>query len=280
MTAPTTPERLLILAKTYPTLSTKYGEIVCTAAMRADGSWVRLYPVPYRPLGEKVDYDKYDWVECRIQRNSTDCRPESHRPLDFSELTPVCHLDTSQQWLERRRIVVETAKVFDKLEDVIDGAKRNSFSLAVFRPTKVLDFICEPEESRHWDPQKLAAMRTHHIDQLSLLEDNEWRQTFRVVDKLPYKFSYRFVDAAGKKSQLQIIDWEIGALYWKCFRKYSGYNEKVAIAKVRAKYLDSFSGKDLYFFLGTTLRYHAVSPNPYLIIGVFYPPFQDQLRLF
>jgi lysozyme family protein len=101
-----------------------------------------------------------------------------------------------------------------------------------------------------------------------------------VVDKLPYKFSYRFVDAAGKKSQLQIIDWEIGALYWKCLRKYSGYDEKIAIAKVRAKYLDSFSGKDLYFFLGTTLRYHAVSPNPYLIIGVFYPPFQDQLRLF
>lgn len=44
-------ERVLITVKTYPTLSRKYGETVCTAGVREDGSWVRIYPVPFRRLG-------------------------------------------------------------------------------------------------------------------------------------------------------------------------------------------------------------------------------------
>lgn len=43
-------ERVLITVKTYPTLSKKYGETVCTAGLREDGSWVRIYPVPFRQL--------------------------------------------------------------------------------------------------------------------------------------------------------------------------------------------------------------------------------------
>lgn len=38
-------ERILVTVKTYPTLSQKYGETVCTAGVREDGSWVRLYSV-------------------------------------------------------------------------------------------------------------------------------------------------------------------------------------------------------------------------------------------
>lgn len=90
-------ERLLILVKTYPTLSTKYGETVCTAAMRDDGSWVRLYPVPFRRLGETEQYRKYDWLECRIVRNTQDRRPESYRPVDESELQAVAHIGTQDQ---------------------------------------------------------------------------------------------------------------------------------------------------------------------------------------
>jgi hypothetical protein len=45
-------QRVLITVKTYPTLSRKYGETVCTAGVRPDGSWVRIYPVPFRRLEE------------------------------------------------------------------------------------------------------------------------------------------------------------------------------------------------------------------------------------
>ena len=271
-------ERLLILVKTYPTLSTKYGETVCTAAMRDDGSWVRLYPVPFRRLGETEQYRKYDWLECRIVRNTQDRRPESYRPVDESELQAVAHIGTQDQWHERRQLVLGKAKVSDKLDELILGAKQNEISLAVFKPAKVIDFIVEKEESRDWDPKKLSAMRAH-IDQLSLFDDNEWRKTFRVIPKLPYKFSYRFDDANGQRSQLQILDWEIGALFWNCLRRDQRQNEQAAIEKVRAKYFDEFVGKDLHFFLGTTLQFHSISPNPWLIIGVFPAPYQTQLPL-
>lgn len=272
-------ERLLILVKTYPTLSTKYGETVCTAAIREDGSWVRLYPVPFRRLGETEQYKKYDWLECRIMRNSQDRRPESYRPVDESELQAVAHIGTQDQWLERRRVVLGKSKVFDKLDELILGAKLNEISLAIFKPAKIIDFIIEREESREWDHKKLRAMRKY-IDQLSLFDDNEWRKTFRVIPKLPFKFSYRFEDASGLRSQLQILDWEIGALFWNCMRREQLQDEEAAIEKVKAKYFDEFVGKDLHFFLGTTLQFHSVAPNPWLIIGVFPVPYQTQLPLF
>ena len=70
---------------------------------------------------------------------------------------------------------------------------------------------------------------------------------------------------------MMIEDWEIGMLYFNCLRRAKG-DEKVAIAKVKQKYLDEFDKKDLHFFLGTTKQFHNVAPNPFIIIGVFYPP--------
>ena len=47
-------KKVFITVKTYPTLSKKYDELVCTAGFFEDGSWVRIYPFPFR----KLDYDK------------------------------------------------------------------------------------------------------------------------------------------------------------------------------------------------------------------------------
>ena len=55
------------------------------------------------------------------------------------------------------------------------------------------------------------------------------------------------------------------------------------IAKVKEKYLNRFAKRDIYFILGTTLRNHYISKNPFIIIGVFYPPMQpewQQISLF
>jgi hypothetical protein len=41
----TQKEKILITVKAYPTLSGKYGELVCIAGIREDGSWVRIYPM-------------------------------------------------------------------------------------------------------------------------------------------------------------------------------------------------------------------------------------------
>ena len=98
-------------------------------------------------------------------------------------------------------------------------------------------------------------------NQLDLFADNSWRKTFQVIPKLPYSFSYRFEDAVGKSSELQVLDWEAGALYWNCLRSVDG-DEPKALAKVRQKYYDMFLKTDLHFFLGTTQQFHFVAPEP------------------
>src|SRR5947207_1137324 len=104
-------ERVLITVKTYPTLFRKYGETVCTAGLRSDGSWMRIYPVPFRRLDETQQYSKFDWIEADFIRARSDPRPESHHPSDMAQLMPVGHIDTNNKWRERRRIVLESAKV-------------------------------------------------------------------------------------------------------------------------------------------------------------------------
>ena len=269
-------DRVLITVKTYPTLSRKYGETVCTAGVRENGSWVRIYPVPFRRLDEVEQYKKFDWIECQLVRNSSDPRPETFRPVDENELHPVGHIDTADEWRERRRILLKTARVYDRLDEIIAGAKANQISLAVFKPTKVVDFVWE-EEARDWDADKVREMR-ELTNQLDLFADNRWRRTFKVIPKLPYSFSYRFEDAVGKSSELQVLDWEVGALYWNCVR--SGDDEPRALEKVRQKYLDVFSKADLHFFLGTTQQFHFVAPNPWVIVGVFPAPRERQVGLF
>ena len=269
-------ERILVTVKTYPTLSKKYGETVCTAGVREDGSWVRLYPVPFRRLDEKEQYSKYDWLECSLVHHASDRRPESYRPIDHAELQSVGHIDTRDKWSERRRILLDNARVYDRLDDVITAAKANEISLCVFKPASVEGLIWE-EEERNWDPAKLEAMRQIH-SQLELFEDNSWRETFRVIPKLPHSFSYRFLDAVGRESELQILDWEIGALYWNCLNS-SSRNEGMALEKVRQKYYEAFTHTDLHFFLGTTQQWHFVAPNPWVIVGVFPIPHDQRMKL-
>ncbi len=268
-------ERILVTVKTYPTLSTTYGETVCTAGVREDGSWVRLYPVPFRRLEDKQQYKKFDWIDCQVVRNARDTRLESYRPVDSTELEPDGHVGTANSRRERRRIVLENGQVYDCLDEIIQAAKNNSMSLCVFKPHEITDLVIKQDE-RDWETAKLRAMRDFKA-QAHMFEDNSWRESFKVIPKLPYSFAYQFSDSVGKVAQLQIIDWEIGALFWNCVREYG--DEEVACQKVRQKYIDQFSDKDLHLFLGTTQQWHFVGTNPYLIVGVFPVPHDLQIGL-
>lgn len=270
-------ERVLITVKTYPTLSKKYGETVCTAGVRADGSWVRVYPVPFRRLDETEQYRKYDWLECDLVLTRSDPRPESRKPLDVNQLHPVAHMGTEDSWRERRRLLLEKANVYTGMSELIADAKANRLSLAVFKPARVIDFIWE-EEDRDWNQDKVAEFRAV-ANQADMFGDESWREAFKLIPKLPYSFSYRFEDAEGRRSELQVLDWETGALYWRCLRAANG-DENQALAKVRQKYMDEFLRTDLHFFLGTTQQFHQLAPNPWVIIGVLPIPLERQQALF
>lgn len=259
--------RVLITVKTYPTLSKSYTELVCTAGVREDGSWIRIYPAPFRFLGSDQRYRKYQWVELDLERNTTDPRPESYRPRNIDDIRLGSFVDAGRDWAERRQLILGGSPVYTNLADVIQGAKENAFSLATFKPSEIFDLVVEDVEEEWALTKKQIAEANLAQGSLFAAEDTP---DFKIMPKLPVKFSYRFRDAAEKESKLMIEDWEIGQLYWNCLK---GADKVSAISKVRKKYLDEFVTKrDLHFFLGTTRLWHGRAPNPYVIIGLFYPP--------
>jgi hypothetical protein len=267
--------KILITVKTYPTISKKYEELVCTAGFREDGSWVRIYPIQFRKRSYEEQYSKYQWIELNLVKNTSDKRPESFRPISLDTPINSCGeiAPDGDAWIERRKFVLN--KVYTNLTQLIAEAKNKEIctSLAVFKPTKVLDFVWE-EVERDWSEDKLAQFKQYNLFQT--VEDKK----FEVVKKLPYKFSFKYEDDEGRKSTTMIEDWETGELYWKSLKRYDG-NEQKACDDVRKKYFDDFSKtKDLYFFLGTSKTHHFTGKNPFLIIGAFYPKHISQLNLF
>lgn len=266
--------KVLITVKTYPTLSAKYDELVCTAGFKEDGTWIRLYPVPFRKRAYKEQYKKYDWIEVDLVKNTSDFRPDSFRPKSIdSEIKVVGHIDTANNWEERKRFCL--SKIYYNLSELIAEARNKDIctSLAVFKPTEIVDFTAELIE-REWDKDKLAK-----LNQLNLFEEPE-KGKFVVVQKLPYKFRFILRDNQGTESRMMIEDWETGQLYWNCLARHEG-DEQKAIADVRKKYFDDFAKtKDLHFFLGTTQAHHHVSLNPFIIIGTFHPKIELQGKLF
>ncbi len=270
-------ERVFITVKTYPAISKKYDELVCTAGIRENGDWVRIYPVPFRKLGFEDRYKKYQWIEIDIKKNKSDIRPESFSPNNIEDIGIGEFVDTKDEWKERKQIIFKKQKPYTNLEEVIGKAKENQLSITVFKPAELKDFIIEEVDSE-WSEEKIRILE-EKAKQGSLFETaGDIVKGFRRVQKLPYKFSYQFYDTAGRESTLMIEDWEIGALYWNCLHR-SGENKESAVKKVKAKYMEELAKRDLYLFLGTTKQYHGWAKNPFVIVGVFYPPKKEQLSL-
>lgn len=265
--------KVFITVKTYPTLSKTYDELVCTAGILDDGSWVRIYPLPFRKLDHEKRYKKYQWIEFELEKNTSDMRPETYRVVNRATIKAIGEpVGTEKQWQKRKDIIFQRNKIYRSLVELIDLAHANNLSLAVFKPQKLIKFEVEKTE-REWPSGKLALLQGKK-NQFSLFQtQEELEEVFSVVKKLPYKFFYKFFDQEGKESRLMIEDWEIGVLYWKCLEQEGG-DEQKAIAKVKQKYFDSFREKDIYLFFGTTKEHHQKrAPNPFVIIGVFYPPY-------
>jgi hypothetical protein len=269
--------KVLITVKTYPSISSKYDELVCTAGFREDGTWIRIYPVPFRKKAYEEQYKKYDWIEIDLVKNKSDFRPESYRPHSHdTEIKIIDHIDPINNWVERKKFVL--GKVYTNLKELIAEAHNKDIctSLAVFKPSSIEDFEIKPVE-RNWDKVKIAKLEEER-KQLNLFKQPE--APFEVVNKLPYKFSYVFTDIQGYKSTMMIEDWEIGQLYWNCLKKHEG-DENMATSDVKKKYFDDFAKtKDLYLFLGTSQLHHFPSKNPFMIIGTFHPKMETQYCLF
>lgn len=254
--------RVLITVKTYPIPSARYDELVCTAGVREDGSFVRLYPVNFRDLDYARQYQKYQWIEAEVTKHKgRDVRKESYRPRAetirlLGERIPTRRGD----WSERAKYALQEKS--KSMESLKDQQSKDNTSLGIFKPKAIHDLEISPDEP-DWKPGFKAA-----LDQARLWEDRTVSRN--PPRKVPFKFHYHFEcdDTRCKgKHRMMIEDWEVGSLFWNCVDDGATHDE--ACQKVKDKFLGELCGpdKDTHFYVGTILAH----PRSWVVIGVWWP---------
>ena len=272
--------KVLVTVKTYPTLSTKHFETVCTAGFREDGTWIRIYPVPFRMLDET--YKKWQWIEADLEHNPAhDNRPESYHISNIDTLRILDKFDNGHgvNWEQRRLWVEKGKRIYTDMSELIELAKSNTLSLAVLKPSEVIDFVYEKNEDNTVEKRsKLEEKLRTEVAQTDIFDNKAWKKNFKLAEQIPYKFSYRFKTDDGKIRKLMVEDWEVNMLYTNCLRKCNNI-ELEACTKVRDKYM-SMASMDIHLIMGTTFEWHwKNAPNPFVIIGVFAPPYRKDTQM-
>lgn len=258
---------VLITVKAYPNPSQSLGESVCIAGIARDGRFVRLYPVPFRDLEDGQRFHKYQWVRVSVTRPRNDQRPETWRPRQDSFEVISKPLSTADAWAARREVVL--ANVSDSVCDIQDRQKADRTSLGVFRPEEVLDFVWDKDPNPEWTPGELGKLTQ---------QDLFMTKERKLLQKLPYRFRYVFRCAKCRNKdphEQMVIDWELAEQYRHLRR---AHDEATVLKMIKDKWLGELCGpmKDTYFFAGNMQKY----PSNFLVLGVFWPPRQEQLGLF
>jgi hypothetical protein len=84
-------ERLLVLAKATPEISSKYEHFVCVAGITESGEWRRIYPIPWKIFGKSSykNFKKKSWIEYELESEvPSDHRPES-RKIKYDSIVPL-----------------------------------------------------------------------------------------------------------------------------------------------------------------------------------------------
>ena len=245
-------ERLLVLAKASPEVSSKYESLICVAGITDKGEWRRIYPIPWKAFWKTSgqNFKKKTWIEYELQDNEpSDHRPES-RKIDFETITPQREASFSEieQLLKQRLTTIEE----------LEGKGTKVQSLGVVEPTELLDFA--PTTNQHYEALVMKTEQTTLTGEKAVKLD------------IP-KFKYRYIfkdDKEGRIHENLCEDWEVAELYRRCEQmrvegKYKDENE--VHQKVKDKMFNSImKNKHVYFIVGSHYRFPT-----YMIVGVIYP---------
>lgn len=242
----TISERIIVTVRTYPVISQRYMETVCTGGITDRGEWRRLYPVALRYLEPERQYKTFDVVEVGVKAGK-DTRPESRTPV-IASLRVVSHVNS---WPQRRDWIEKTA--FSSLEEMMAAGR----SLAPVRVREALEFIAEPAAAQ-W-----TAAQIEQLGQGDLFVER------KTLEKIPFDFRFRWIDGAGKEYNSHVMAWEFGET-WRQYR--AKYQDPVTV--MRDKWMNDLCSpnRDVLFFMGNNNRFR----DQFYLCGIFGPPKQKE----
>jgi hypothetical protein len=264
-----TSRRLVIFAKTYPELSTRHTETVCTGALDAEtGAPVRLYPVPLRYLEDNADYNLYDVVDVPVRKSNSDPRPESYR-VDARGIARLGHLEVDDFWRERRALVFQDPRWhFPTLTELRAANEATELSLGIVRPGQI-------DEVELWEkPERDRAAHLERSAELKAAKESDlFDPSYKDLEYLPYQVRLRWrcetrcVTCSKRPHRMQVLDWGLLEL-----GRRKGWDKAIS----RMETIANLRVHDFRLFLGT-FRLH---PRNFGIIGMWYPKIPDQPALF
>lgn len=258
---------ILLVVKTYPERSTRYGNTVCTAGILEDtNEWVRIYPINWDTYYKKK-LKKFIRFKAQISKNTKEKlkRKESYK-IRESTIQVIDDSLTKTHikgvWEERTKILEGTLS--NSMEKLKDQFGIDKTSLGIIEPRrKNLKFLIEKPISQI------------EIDVMKDIQLNLYGEKIKKVDKIEYAFSYNYKCKGDncKWHKMICIDWELIESFRKLRKRYKRPEELES--KIRYKFFDWMINKrDLYFILGTTWKYPT-----WVIIGLYYPPKQRQKKM-
>ncbi len=251
-------ERLLVLAKAAPEVSSKYESLICIAGITDKGEWRRIYPIPWKAFwrSSNQNFRKKTWIEYELQNDKpSDHRPES-RKIRFETIKP-CEEAT---FGEIEKLLRDKLTTIEKLEE--KGTKTQS--LGVIEPTELLDF--GPTTNQHYEALVTKTKQTTLTGEKAVKLD---------IPKFKYRYLFKD-DIEGRVHENLCEDWEVAELYRKCEQmrsegKYKDENE--VHQKIKDKMFGSImKNKHIYFIVGSHFRFPT-----YMIVGIIYPKKTDLL---
>lgn len=259
-----TKKRLLIWGTTYPEFSKTYYETVCTGALDGEtGKLVRIYPITLRYIQER--FKLYHWINCEVERNTSDFRPESFK-IRQDTIKVGEKVEPKGGWGERRGLLLRDGNVFKSVEALQAAEARDHTSLGLVKPKEILRIYAKKKtdaERREWEEQRELALK-----QREFFVDPDAKTKDLAFMPVQYRICFTCDDpSCATAHDFSILDWGLYVLSRKEFaRGGAALAEKQVIARV--KEITDPAKKDIYFFLGNT-KGHC---EKFMVVGLFYPP--------
>jgi len=259
-----TEHKILIWGKTYPELSVKHIETVCTAGVLESGEPVRLYPITYRYLSDER-FELYQWITAGLLKNPGDTRPESYK-IDCDSITVGEMLPpTTDEWGKRAEFIFKDKSwQFQSVEDLQETQKRDRTSIGIVTPREIskIEVADRSEEDVRSFEQKFAELK-RTVDaqraQIVMFEQAippEMKKLEFLKSRVMVSWFCNSRNCSGHK--MQVLDWGLCEL-----QRRQGSDAAVSRMKELSK-LDTYH---LKFFLGNLFQY----PTSFMIVGLWYP---------
>jgi hypothetical protein len=256
--------KILIWGKTYPELSMKHIETVCTAGVLESGKPVRLYPITYRYLsGER--FELYQWITAGILKNPADTRPESHKidcdSIQVGEKVPT----TKDEWGKRAEFMFKDSSwQFRSAEDLQEAQKKDRTSIGIVAPREItkIEVVDRSEEDARSFEQRFAELKKTvdvQRSQIVMFEQAippEMKKLEFLKSRVVVSWSCDSTKCPGHR--MQVLDWGLCELQRR---------DGSEAALNRMKELANLDKYDLKFFLGNLFQY----PTSFMIVGLWYP---------